>query len=108
MQKIGKLIKVSDKQEQDFKGYRRVLQEFEEFKKNVREGKEVLYIGCYMHEEKPNPNCDACLELNYAKLYCNTCKSHQRIKSFKALPTHIEYVCIKGHLNKRKGDKFLH
>jgi len=80
--------------------------EFEEFRKNVMAGKEVLYRGCYRHK-KPNPNCNECLELNYAKLYCNVCKRHERIKSFRVLPTHIEYVCVKGHLNKRVGDRFL-
>ena len=81
--------------------------DFEEFKEKVRLEKEILYIGCYIHKSNPNKNCEKCLELNYCQLYCNTCKSHQRIKSFRVLPTHVEYVCIKGHLNKRIGDKFL-
>jgi hypothetical protein len=74
--------------------------DFEEFKERVRSGKEELYLHCYKHK-KPDPNCYACLQLNYIKLFCKACNSHQRVRSFKTFGAYVEYECINGHINRR-------
>jgi hypothetical protein len=83
------------------------MNEFLEFVEKVKRGEETLYLGCYKHKNNPQKTCRACLEMNFAKLYCKVCKKHQRVRSFKVCSDCIEYVCIEGHLNRRVGDSFL-
>jgi hypothetical protein len=81
--------------------------EFLEFVDRVKRGEETLYLGCYKHKDSPQKTCRVCLEMNFAKLYCNVCKTHQRVRSFRVCSGYIEYVCLNGHLNRRVGDKLL-